>query len=295
MHLFFVLVLTYFAVSQGVRPEPTGFSEHVEFTNLTRNLRKDQIYSNYDTSIGLSTCNLLGTDATRESRILKRCFDKAASEINADSDSEICNEYNSADYQTMRENCHRNPACAFWGPPRSNKRAHQCIVNPCHQINNGQCTIQHTGGRCVWWTREQNKKFRGVDAPGCYESPCSHPIPNKPKACLAQNKLLPFEHHVVANLPREAALLEDSPYQCTWCSHTSRCVNAKPESQAQCWNLVNSALGQSNKNCTSAMGEACPNKNCALNCCGNKAWCKCAAKVRDAIFPNINASLSLYK
>mmetsp|Transcript_13264 Transcript_13264/g.23785 ORF Transcript_13264/g.23785 Transcript_13264/m.23785 type:complete len:387 (+) Transcript_13264:226-1386(+) len=109
----------------------------------------------------------------------------------------------------------------------------RCLADPCFRINNGKCTLQHTGGRCRWLTKAQNY-FANYSYPGCYQSPCNNRFSKK--ACRAHNKN------------------EKDPHKCTWCGnkivhkkingrmrrvrYKLGCQNAKRTSTAQCWNVA---------------------------------------------------------
>lgn len=54
-------------------------------------------------------------------------------------------------------------------------------------------TTNSTG---VWYTKAANKALRGINAPGCYKSPCSNPLDNSKKGCAAKS---------------------NDYFQCTWC------------------------------------------------------------------------------
>ncbi len=45
-----------------------------------------------------------------------------------------------------------------------------CVSNPCSHYNNGKCTLQQTGGLCIWNTKEEAKKFNILY--GCHQNPC---------------------------------------------------------------------------------------------------------------------------
>jgi len=182
------------------------------------------------------------------------------------------------EYDERRASCQQDEACQFYGPPGSPKEIHSCVNNPCFRINNGRCTVQHTGGRCVWWSREDNKRFRGLDFPGCYTSPCHHPINNTPKGCLEQNKLVPLAFQGLQNAND---FKEDSPFQCTYCLKGPGCVNAQLTTKAQCWNL-GKAPGCSNCR-TPRFDGKCPSSKCYEECCGNDSYCKCVPRSKHAI------------
>lgn len=61
-----------------------------------------------------------------------------------------------------------------------------CEANPCQGLGDGRCTPEITGGRCVWYQKEDTWNPWGQT--GCYTSPCNNPTPNKPSAC----QLRPF-------------------------------------------------------------------------------------------------------
>lgn len=112
-------------------------------------------------------------------------------------------------------------------PDSINDQRGRCLADPCFRINNGKCTIQHTGGRCVWYTQEQNH-HSGYAYPGCYQSPCNNRF-NRAD-CVAQND------------PET----NPGPYQCIWCREFTNsrgqnlklgCQNAELTSSAQCWNI----------------------------------------------------------
>lgn len=46
----------------------------------------------------------------------------------------------------------------------------KCVSNPCNYYNIGTCTIQETGGLCMWYTKEEavlyNREY------GCHRNPC---------------------------------------------------------------------------------------------------------------------------
>jgi len=58
----------------------------------------------------------------------------------------------------------------------------KCISNPCNQLNDGECTLQQTAGRCVWLTSSQvkaaNEYLESIGSPavydghGCYNNVC---------------------------------------------------------------------------------------------------------------------------
>uniref|UniRef100_A0A7S2RZH2 Uncharacterized protein n=1 Tax=Mucochytrium quahogii TaxID=96639 RepID=A0A7S2RZH2_9STRA len=155
---------------------------------------------------------------------------------------------------TSYDSCSEKPECWWWH--LANPNDPQCLANPCYRINNGQCTIQATGGRCVWYTAEQNLALRGIDNPGCYKSPCSNPTENNSTGCAA---------------------VQNEFYSCEWCKkHDGQaygCVNAKNESMAQCWNI-----GQSDK-CNNCLGDlgytaTCPTETCQSECC-ESPLCTC--------------------
>merc|ERR1711998_66303 len=84
-----------------------------------------------------------------------------------------------------------------------------CISNVCGFRNSASdCVLQNTEGRCVWFSKSKKGKnaqesSRGLDGggqwtpnpiwsqqfngprQGCYNSPCSTPLPNKPWKCEA--------------------------------------------------------------------------------------------------------------
>lgn len=59
----------------------------------------------------------------------------------------------------------------------------KCVGNPCNQYNSGNCTLQATGGLCVWYTQDDintiNKnasKDKQINTGhGCYRNPCNGP------------------------------------------------------------------------------------------------------------------------
>jgi hypothetical protein len=65
-----------------------------------------------------------------------------------------------------------------------------CLSNPCVDLNDGSCTVQATGGQCLW--HNSTKKS------GCYRNPCNLAgLTNNHTACLSNS---------VPGL-----------YTCTWC------------------------------------------------------------------------------
>lgn len=72
-----------------------------------------------------------------------------------------------------------------------------CETNPCAYINDESCSLQETGGRCVWYGSNNNnnnwfsasKQYKNPFAkwPGCYTSPCNNPDPNRARGCNALN------------------------------------------------------------------------------------------------------------
>jgi len=55
----------------------------------------------------------------------------------------------------------------------------KCIANPCNQLNNGDCTLEKTGGLCVWYTKADRDAVNPNGAIndvrvgyGCYRNPC---------------------------------------------------------------------------------------------------------------------------
>lgn len=153
------------------------------------------------------------------------------------------------------------------GPSDSSHRG-RCMADMCARINNGRCTIQHTGGRCVWYTKEQNLAYRGKDFPGCYLSPCNNRFTKD--SCSSASETDPY-------------------YDCVWCKNYPDtilgCQNAKTGSLAQCWNVQDSnpeAYPIQGSGCTRCMGEltadgickgtqrnpnACFEKCCASSAC----------------------------
>ncbi|GBG33589.1 Hypothetical Protein FCC1311_098122 [Hondaea fermentalgiana] len=147
----------------------------------------------------------------------------------------------------------------------------RCMPDACMRLNNGQCTIQHTGGRCLWYTKAQNKAYRGKDFPGCYFSPCNNRF-TKSDCRSASNK--------------------DPIYDCVWCNRYPDtllgCHNAKMGSAAQCWNVqanVNTQLPEpENDECIGCKGSltidgTCQDTKtdaatCAEKCCQSPA-CHC--------------------
>lgn len=137
-----------------------------------------------------------------------------------------------------------------------------CHADPCFRINNGRCTIQDTGGRCVWYTRNQNRK-RGFPHAGCYISPCN-------------NKVTPGECMAVNDRPNEI-------YKCEWCGKhggvTWGCQNRELTSSAQCYNI-----GDERK-CSRCKGPykenaSCRNRQCRNNCC-KSPFCTCLLGSED--------------
>mmetsp|Transcript_42310 Transcript_42310/g.67782 ORF Transcript_42310/g.67782 Transcript_42310/m.67782 type:complete len:294 (-) Transcript_42310:21-902(-) len=160
---------------------------------------------------------------------------------------------------TTYDTCAREPACWWWHLKHKNNP--HCMANPCFRINNGQCTIQHTGGRCVWYTAEQNFALRGINNPGCYKTPCGNPKVNTRKGC------------------REAG---NDFYKCTWCNkyrgQSYGCMNAELTSSAQCWNIGGAGshygcTGCMNKELTTT-GDNCKKSTCKKNCC-QSPLCEC--------------------
>jgi hypothetical protein len=58
----------------------------------------------------------------------------------------------------------------------------KCIANSCNQLNEGSCTVQDTGGLCIWWKESDvlrlnahhtkigsSTRYKGR---GCYRNPC---------------------------------------------------------------------------------------------------------------------------
>mmetsp|Transcript_26640 Transcript_26640/g.84781 ORF Transcript_26640/g.84781 Transcript_26640/m.84781 type:complete len:355 (-) Transcript_26640:192-1256(-) len=153
-------------------------------------------------------------------------------------------------------------------PTANNDKANEqqkCIPDPCFRINNGKCTIQHTGGRCVWYTKEQNRLERKLNHGGCYQSPCNNPIVNTERGCLASS---------------------NSAYQCIWCKGLG-CQNAELKSKAQCSNI-----GRVDGRCSNCMGRKlgftgkCPNKDCEADCCMSP-FCDCITG-RDNVDPELD-------
>merc|ERR1719310_882500 len=70
----------------------------------------------------------------------------------------------------------------------------QCIDHTCSGLNNGECNIQNTGGRCVWYNkgdlgcRSKSPPYDIIPCPshGCYTSPCNNPMANTRPGCKAQ-------------------------------------------------------------------------------------------------------------
>lgn len=89
----------------------------------------------------------------------------------------------------------------------------QCVDHVCAGLNNGDCTLQKTGGRCVWYNKG-DQGCRGVDGKiipcethGCYTSPCNNPSINSRAGCKAA---WTFKD------PVTNATMENK-YKCVWC------------------------------------------------------------------------------
>ncbi|CAK9102334.1 Uncharacterized protein SCF082_LOCUS47835, partial [Durusdinium trenchii] len=119
-------------------------------------------------------------------------------------DAEACNNKKSRGaYQGTASQSQLDAVCTMVGA--HNKR---CLGNPCNHLNTGDCSIQATGGQCVWYTSDDvntiNKYFKdnGIDnsipGHGCYRNPCNQP---------GFGKLTDKECKSHAN----------GLYECTWC------------------------------------------------------------------------------
>jgi hypothetical protein len=59
----------------------------------------------------------------------------------------------------------------------------RCIANSCNQLNEGSCTVQDTGGLCIWWEPAElaklNTYYSSIGSKmrykgrGCYRNPCN--------------------------------------------------------------------------------------------------------------------------
>jgi len=132
----------------------------------------------------------------------------------------------------------------------------ECVTNPCSNINDGSCTLQQTGGRCVWYghpkrlrqlfDEDGNKVQMEFPNPygnwaGCYSTPCTSPIysytdavgdtvtvKNNIRSCTARNSIgytVPGQLNE-DGLPKEEGTdltwkytpKSKSPYLCEWCN-----------------------------------------------------------------------------
>lgn len=64
----------------------------------------------------------------------------------------------------------------------------ECAANACHGLNDGRCRPDMTGGRCVWYDKDDawNPYYMQT---GCFPSPCTNPVPNKGSVC----RMAPFQ------------------------------------------------------------------------------------------------------
>lgn len=184
------------------------------------------------------------------------CANSAYTTAMLNQNDETCLEYN-------RTECKQTNGCMWVGTlwaantysSVKTSEASTCVPDPCFRINNGHCTIQHTGGRCVWYTKEMNAA-RGFSTAGCYQSPCNNPLKNTPKGCVASG---------------------NDFYQCNWCGSRLGCQNAELTSKAQCWNMGKDS------GCTSCMVSKtsetpnCKTDKCSENCC-QSPYCECIKK-----------------
>ncbi|GBG28766.1 Hypothetical Protein FCC1311_049872 [Hondaea fermentalgiana] len=138
-------------------------------------------------------------------------------------------------------------------------QSEKCVPDPCFRINNGQCTIQHTGGRCVWYTKAMNAA-RGFSSAGCYQSPCNNPIKNTPNGCVNSG---------------------NDFYKCSWCGSQLGCQNAELTSKAQCWNIGQTEGCNNCKSNVLSETSSCKSDQCKSACC-QSPYCECiAARAAD--------------
>lgn len=69
-----------------------------------------------------------------------------------------------------REGCLANDLCTWI------QNSGTCVENLCNRLNNGRCTLQATGNRCVWYTKTQNRRINNQNRAGCYTSPCTNKL-----------------------------------------------------------------------------------------------------------------------
>lgn len=75
--------------------------------------------------------------------------------------------------------------CTMIGTGHGPNNGRRCVAAYCSQQNDGKCTLEETGGQCVWWTKSDIKKINKfkkgtpgyipLQTHGCYRNPCNMP------------------------------------------------------------------------------------------------------------------------
>lgn len=100
----------------------------------------------------------------------------------------------------------------------------QCIDHTCAGLNNGDCTLQSTGGRCVWLEKgdygcfDDSGNMIPCETHGCYTSPCNNPAVNSRQGCRATWAAVQDSGEVDPITGAPIFFEQYAKYKCVWCT-----------------------------------------------------------------------------